>query len=111
MGIITASFAPDGSRLVTGSSGGYLLEWNSTTGERKTLLDPEGVDDVNPEVVCVKDGIKVEAPFQLVRLSEQMRGSSITCVRFSPDGEYFLVGAGNGVVVLWNAESRGELHA
>jgi len=111
MGIMTASFAPDGTRLLTGSSGGFLKEWASSTGERRTLLDPEGLDDDRPEVVCIEDGIEVEAPFQLVRLSDQMRGSSITCVRFSPDGEYFLVGAANGVAILWNAESRGELCA
>ena len=112
MGIITACFAPDGTRLLTGSSTGYLEEWASSTGERtRVLLDPEGLEDERPEVVCIEEGIEVEAPFQLVRLSERMRGSSITCVRFSPDGEYFLVGAANGVVILWNAESRGELCA
>ena len=109
---MTASFAPDGTSLLTGSSEGYLTEWASSTGARtRVLLDPEGQEDDRPEVVCSQNGVEVEAPFALVRLSEQMRGSSITCVRFAPDGEYFLVGAANGVVVLWNAESRGELYA
>jgi WD40 repeat protein len=78
MGIITASFAPDGTRLLTGSSEGYLKEWNTGTGDRTTLLDPTGVEDVQPEVVCIEDGVRIEAPFQLARLSEQMRGSSVT---------------------------------
>ncbi len=38
-----------------------------------------------------------------------MRGSSILSVRFSPDGRKFAVGAANGALVLWNAESRGEI--
>src|SRR3990172_8331899 len=102
MGIITACFAPDRPRLLPGSSRGYLEEWASSTGERtRVLLDPEGLEDERPEVDCIEEGIEVEAPFQLVRLSERMRGSSITCVRFSPDGEYFLVGAAQrGVIFL-----------
>ena len=111
MGIITASFAPDGTRLLTGSSEGYLREWTSSTGERTTLPRPRGGRRRQSRGLRHRGRVRVEAPFQLVRLSEQMRGSSITCVRFSPDGRYFLVGAGNGVVVLWNAESRGELFA
>jgi hypothetical protein len=39
MGIITASFAPDDTRLLTGSSGDYLKEWGSGTGDRTTLLE------------------------------------------------------------------------
>ena len=110
MSIVTASFSPDGQILVTGSLSGHLVEWDGRTGERRrVLLDPEGREDDNPRVVYVEKGVEVEAPFQLVRLSEYMRGSSILCVCFSPDGTKLAVGAANGVVVLWNAECRGEL--
>jgi WD40 repeat protein len=73
------------------------------------LLDPQGREDVNPRVECVENGVEVEPPFQIARLSEQMRGSSILSLCFSPDGGRFAVGAANGVAVLWNAESRGEI--
>jgi len=111
MPISTASFAPDGETLITGGFDGYLEEWDAVTGERlRVLLDPCGQEDERPRVVVIEDGEEVEAPFQLVRLSECMRGSSITCARFSPDGRIFVVGSGSGFVVVWNAHSRGEIH-
>jgi WD40 repeat protein len=110
--IATASFSPDGQALITGGFDGYLEEWDAATGERlRVLLDPCAQEDERPRVVCIEDGKEVEAPFQLVRLSESMRGSSILCVRFSPDGKIFVVGAANGDVVVWNSWSRGEMHA
>ncbi len=36
-------------------------------------------------MVCIEDGKEVEPPFQLRRLSESMRGSSLLSVRFSPE--------------------------
>jgi WD40 repeat protein len=112
MAIATASFSPDGQFLITGGFDGYLKEWNSRNGTQfRVLLDPYGMEDERPEVVTIENGEEFEAPFQLVRLSESMRGSSILCVRFSPDGKIFVVGAANGIVVVWNAWSRGELHA
>jgi WD40 repeat protein len=110
--IATASFSPDGQALITGGFDGYLEEWDAATGERlRVLLDPCAQEDERPRVVCIEDGKEVEAPFQLVRLSESMRGSSILGVRFSPDGKIFVVGAANGDVVVWNSWSRGEMHA
>lgn len=108
--ICAGDFSPDGKTLITASLGGTLAEWDADTGERRrVLLDPKGVEDENPRVVLIEDGKEVEAPFQLRRLSESQRGSSLLSVRFSPDGKYFAVGAANGEVVVWNAHSRGEL--
>jgi len=108
--LFTADFSPDGKTLITAGLEGTLAEWDAETGQRaRVLLDPKGVEDANPRVVCIKDGREVEASFQLRRLSESMRGSSLLSVRFSPDGKYFAVGAANGEVVVWNAQSRGEL--
>jgi WD40 repeat protein len=110
MSIATAALSPDGKILITGSFEGYLIEWDVTSSaKRSVLLDPERLEDVNPEVVCIENGVEVEAPFQLVRMSECMRESSILSVRFSPDGSMFAVGAANGAIVLWNMESRGEI--
>jgi len=113
MSIQTASFSPDGKTLITGSLDGYVCEWDAGTGERRrVLLDPRGEEDERPRVVIVsEDGREEDAPFQLRRLSEGMRGSSIHCVRFSQDGTRFAVGAANGRVAVWNARSRGELSA
>jgi WD40 repeat protein len=108
--IAAADFSPDGKTLITASLEGTLSEWDGDTGQRRrVLLDPKGVEDENPRVVCIDDGREVEAPFELRRLSEAMRGSSLLSVRFSPDGRYFAVGAANGEVIIWNARSRGEL--
>jgi WD40 repeat protein len=108
--IVAADFSPDGKILITASLGGTLAEWDAETGlRRRVLLDPKGIEDENPRVYVMEDGQEVEAPFQLRRLSESMRGSSLLSVRFSPDGRYFAVGAANGTVVVWNACSRGEL--
>jgi WD40 repeat protein len=110
MSIVTAAFSPDGQTLLTGSLSGHLVEWDGRTGEkRRVLLDPEGGEDVNPRVVCVESEVEIEPPFQLARLSEEMRGSSVLSVCFSPDGGTFAVGAANGVAVLWNATTRGEV--
>jgi WD40 repeat protein len=110
LSIVTASFSPDGQVLVTGSLSGHLVEWDGRTGEKgRVLLDPKGREDDNPRVEYVENGVEVEPPFQIARLSEEMRGSSILSLCFSPDGGTFAVGAANGVVVLWNAESRGEV--
>jgi WD40 repeat protein len=112
MSIVTASFSPDGTTLLTGSLDGYLIEWDGVTGaRRRVLLDPKGEQDERPEVVCIEDGVEVEAPFELRRLSECMRRCAIRSVCFSPDGGYFAVGAENGAVVLWNARSRGEIRS
>jgi WD40 repeat protein len=113
MTILTAGFSPDGRSLVTGSSNGYLCEWEVETGRRRrVLLDPRAEEDERPRVVIVhENGHEEDAPFQLRRLSESMRGAAIRCVRFAPDGTRFAVGAANGQVVIWNAESRGELAA
>jgi WD40 repeat protein len=113
MGIATACFSPDAKTLLTGSNDGYLCEWDVYTGERRrVLLDPQGKEDERPRIVIVdQNGHEEDAPFQLRRLSEAMRGSSIECVRFSPDGRRFAVGAANGQVAIWNASSRGELFA
>jgi len=108
--IAAADFSPDGKTLITASLGGTLAEWDGETGQRRRiLLDPKGIEDENPRVTVIEDGQEVKAPFQLRRLSESMRGSSLLSVRFSPDGRYFAVGAANGTVVVWNASSRGEL--
>ena len=110
MSIVTASFSPHGQVLVTGSLSGHLVEWDGRTGEkRRVLLDPEGREDARPRVVLVENGVEIDAPFQLTRLSEHMRGSSILSTCFSPDGRKFAVGDGGGVVVLWNARSRAEV--
>jgi|GEM_PF-2882238 len=110
--IVTASFSLDGKYLITGSLEGYLTEWDTATGEKvRVLLDPTALEDHNPKVTRIEDGKEVEGSFQLVRLSENMRGSSIVCVRFSPDGKLFAVGAANGAVVIWGAEYRGEWYA
>jgi WD40 repeat protein len=108
--IAAADFSPDGKTLITASLEGTLAEWDAETGQRRrVLLDPKGLEDENPRVVCIEEGREVEAPFQLYRLSESMRGSSLLSVRFSQDGQYFAVGAANGEVIIWNARSRGEL--
>lgn len=108
--IFAGDFSPDGEILITASLGGTLAEWHADTGERRRiLLDPKGIEDENPQLFIVEEGKKVEAPFHLRRLSESQRGSSLLSVRFSPDGKYFGVGAANGEVVVWNAQSRGEL--
>ena len=111
MTIATASFSPDGKTLITGSLDGYLCEWDVDSGERRrVLLDPRGEEDERPRIVIVdENGHEEDAPFQLRRLSEDMRGSSIQSVRFAPDGRRFAVGAADGRVVIWNASSRGEL--
>jgi WD40 repeat protein len=110
MSIVTASFSPDGQMLVTGSLSGHLVEWDGSTGaKRRVLLDPEGREDARPRIVRIENGVEVEAPFQLVRLSEHMRGSRILSTCFSPDGGRFAVGSGGGVVVVWNARSRAEV--
>jgi WD40 repeat protein len=106
----TADFSPDGKTLITAGLDGTLAEWEVETGQRaRVLLDPKGVEDVNPRVVWVEDGREVEAPFQLRRLSESMRGSSLLSIRFCPEGKHFAVGAANGEVIVWNSRSRGEL--
>lgn len=109
--IASASFSPDAKILITASLEGVLAEWDTSTGQRvRVLLDPYGIDDAPaPSVVSIVDGQEVEADFQLKRLSECMRGSSLLSVCFSPDGKYFAVGAANGAVVVWNTESRCEL--
>jgi WD40 repeat protein len=110
--IVAAAFSPDGTILLTGSLDGYLIEWDGATGaRRRVLLDPKGEEDERPEVACIEDGVEVEAPFQLGRLSECMRRYTIRGLCFSPDGRYFAVGAENGTVVLWNARSRGEIRS
>lgn len=113
MSIVTAGFSPDGKGLITGSRDGYLREWDVETGRRRrVLLDPNAEEDERPRVVIFDEhGHEEDAPFQLRRLSESMRGSAISCVRFAPDGTRFVVGAANGHVVIWNAKSRGELAA
>ncbi len=109
--IAFASFSPDAKILITASLEGVLAEWDASTGQRvRVLLDPDGIDDAPaPSVFSIVDGQEVEAEFRLERLSECMRGSSLLSVCFSPDGQYFAVGAANGAVVVWNTESRGEL--
>ncbi len=110
--IAAADFSPDGKTLITASLEGILAEWDAETGQRlRVLVDPLGLEDENPRVVMTEDGNEVEPPFQLRRLSECMRGSSLLSIRFSPNGKYFVVGAANGTAVIWNASSRGELHA
>ena len=113
MTITTASFSPDGTTLITGCLDGYLCEWDVDSGERRrVLLDPKGEEDERPRIVIVdENGHEEDAPFQLRRLSEGMRGCPILCVRFAPDGKRFAVGAADGRVVIWNASSRGELFA
>lgn len=113
MTITTASFSPDGSTLITGCLDGYVCEWDVESGERRrVLLDPRGEEDERPRIVTVdENGHEKDAPIQLRRLSESMRGSAVHSVRFSPDGSRFAVGAADGHVVLWNASSRGELVA
>jgi WD40 repeat protein len=110
MSISTGAISPDRSIVITGSFEGYLVEWDVTSGERlRVLLDPEAKEDVNPRVVWIVDGVEKDPGYQISRLSECMRGSSIMVVRFSPDGSFFGVGAANGAIVLWNTESRGEI--
>jgi WD40 repeat protein len=113
MNLTTASFSPDGYTLITGSADGYLCEWDTETGDRRrVLLDPMAEEDERPRVVIVDEsGREEDAPFQLRRLSEPMRGAPIGCVRHSSDGRRFAVGAASGWVAVWNAFSRGELLA
>jgi WD40 repeat protein len=111
--IEAASFSPDGHTLITGSADGYLCEWDAETGERRrVLLDPTAEEDARPRVVMVDEsGREEDAPFQLRRLSEPMRGAPIGSVSHSPDGRRFAVGTAAGWVAVWNAHSRGELLA
>jgi WD40 repeat protein len=108
--IAAACFSPDGATLTTASLAGVLAEWDTGTGRRlRVLLDPNGIDDApNPSVYSIVDGQRVEAGFRVERLSECMRGLALLSVCMSHDGEYLAVGAANGTVVVWSAQSRCE---
>jgi WD40 repeat protein len=111
--IQAARFSPLGKKLITGSLDGRLEEWDAESGSRlRVLLDPKGIEDSNPEVFRIENGARFEPSFELVRLSEDMRGSSIMAIGYYPDGLRFVVAAANGMVVAWSAEDgAGAAHA
>lgn len=110
--IQAARFSPDGSTLLTGTIAGRLTEWDTASGRPlRVLLDPEGIDDSNPEAHSIgPNGERTEVAFHLERLSEDMRGCSIMWIAFYPDRSRFIVAASNGIVVGWNAHG-GEIQS
>jgi WD40 repeat protein len=124
-GITVLSFAPDGSRLVSGDSAGIVKIWDVTTGQERASLwacEPGGCLTA---IAISPDGARLATAGFLDRsvrfwdaASGEPRGelpksgSGVTDLAFSPDGATLALARGDGTIPLWDvarARERGAL--
>ncbi|MCP3142237.1 nSTAND1 domain-containing NTPase [Pyxidicoccus xibeiensis] len=118
--INTASFDPDGNRIVTASDDGILRMWNANGNEEPTELGRHAAPVTSAEfsrdgkfiVSASQDG---EARIWLVDRREQLRvfphprGMPVRSATFSPDGKHVVTVAQDGVARRWSVDAPERL--
>jgi WD40 repeat protein len=112
--VATASFSPDGTRIVTGSLDGTAGIWDATSGKRLARLVGHG--GVVAAAAFSRDGKRVATGASTgdgrVRVWDAGTGRLVTTLgprvgvsrlAFSPDGKYLLAGDASGITHVWNA--------
>jgi len=110
--LLSLSFSPDGSRLITASSNHTACIWETATGRRITPFLPQG-----GAIYCAvfsPDGKRVATAGEDgtaclwnastgARLSPPLRHTaSVTRVEFSPDGSRIATAGRDGIARLWS---------
>ncbi len=113
--IVSASFSPDGSRILTASEDTTAKLWDSGNGGLLATLAGHGSG-----LICARfsrDGSRIitagkdqkatiwDAASGKLLCTLEEPGASITSAAFSPDGAYAATVFSNGVPVIWDAQS------
>ena len=119
--VSSASFSPDGARVVTASSDGTARLWDATTGQEIIAL--RGHEDRVLSASFSPDGARIvtASPDRTARLWDATTGREIIALRghgdrvwsasFSPDGARIVTASDDYTARLWDATTGQEIIA
>jgi WD40 repeat protein len=95
----SATFTPDGRRLVASTVGGSATVWDATAGTRLLTFGPDG-PWANP------DGADVLAIDPLI---DRPSGANVLAIDVSSDGELIATASADGSAKVWDAATGNEM--
>ena len=115
----TATFTPDGTKVVSGSSDKVVRIWSADTGELLATLRGHdgGVNDVDvsPDGKLVASASD-DATLRIWDIASgdpvaTLRGHTegALCVAFSPDGKHLVSGSADRTLRIWDRDARQEV--
>lgn len=107
------AFSPDGNKIATGCSDKKLLIHNANTGTEIHSIDAHanwvtGVDwSVNEQIVTCGDDMFVRLWDSAGNPIRSMAGhiQAVSCVKFTPDGNYIISGSKDKTIRIWETAS------
>lgn len=118
--VASASFSPDGKRLVTGSWDNSAKIWSTRTGQAELKLEQKHTGDVNTVryspsgdriVTASDDGTSIvwDARSGEMLLSLNQPGTHVKSAVFSPDGTKIATASDDKTLVMWDAKTGKKL--
>jgi len=115
--VTALTFSHDGDLLAVGSERGKIVVWDIQTGERISTFTPftreVGTLLFSPDRKSLATAARFGSELRVFALPEghpvqkfpwNQRG--VTCAAFSPDGSLVAIGAGDGIVRVWDVMKR-----